>query len=233
MHYNLLFLSFLSIVFTASCQTTPSETSTTNSQDNVAPIDTNFTDTVVENTPVRLEDTLFQSQPDFIAEGFDFPVGIPDGKNYYIAQDFDEVNNSFGGNIHLGEDWNGTGGGNTDLGDPVYTIADGYVNYSTNEGPGWGNVVKITHKVCSTDTTFFVESLYGHLDTIMVPQGTYVKKGQQIGTIGNADGAYWAHLHLELRIGALNGVGGGYESTPPSFFLDPSDFIKTHRKIAQ
>ena len=41
-----------------------------------------------------------------VAAGFDFPVGPPDAQGYYDAQ-------SFGRNRHLGEDWNGNGGGNS------------------------------------------------------------------------------------------------------------------------
>jgi hypothetical protein len=46
------------------------------------------------------------------AEHFDFPAGKPDGEGYYNAQ-------GFGKNNHLGADWNGNGGGNTDLGDTI------------------------------------------------------------------------------------------------------------------
>lgn len=55
-----------------------------------------------------------------LVDGFDFPVGKPDAKGYYDAQ-------SFGKNNHLGSDWNGNGGGNSDFGDDVFSIADGVV----------------------------------------------------------------------------------------------------------
>ena len=53
-----------------------------------------------------------------ISDGFDFPVGKPNAKKYYNAQ-------KFGKNYHLGDDWNGVGGGNTDYGNPVYSISNG------------------------------------------------------------------------------------------------------------
>ena len=61
---------------------------------------------------------------------FDFPVGKPDAVGYYNVQEFAE-------NDHLGEDWNGVRGGNTDLGDPIYSIANGYVSFAENIGGGW------------------------------------------------------------------------------------------------
>ncbi|RYD62218.1 MAG: hypothetical protein EOP84_34825, partial [Verrucomicrobiaceae bacterium] len=49
-----------------------------------------------------------------LADGFDLPVGRDGTKKYYKAR-------GFRSNGHLGEDWNGEGGGDTDLGDPVYS----------------------------------------------------------------------------------------------------------------
>lgn len=155
-----------------------------------------------------------------IADGFVFPVGPPDARGYYDAQ-------PFGRNNHLGEDWNGTKGGNSDLGDPIYSIGKGVISYAGDGGPGWGNVVRICHNIGTTGTPFYVESLYGHLKTIGVSEGTLVAGGQQIGTMGNVDGMYYAHLHLELRARIGMPIGAGY-SVDPDGFVDPTHFIKTH-----
>ena len=66
-----------------------------------------------------------------ITKSFDFPVGAPNAKNYYNAQ-------KFGKNDHLGDDWNGKGGSNTDLGDPVYAASAGIVSFSDDLKGGWG-----------------------------------------------------------------------------------------------
>jgi murein DD-endopeptidase MepM/ murein hydrolase activator NlpD len=43
-----------------------------------------------------------------------------------------------------------------------------------------------------------VQTLYGHLQSI-TKIGGEVKRHEQIGTIGNANGHYLCHLHFEVR----------------------------------
>lgn len=155
------------------------------------------------------------------ADGFDYPVGPPNARGYYDAQPFGE-------NTHLGSDWNGNGGGNSDYGDPVYAVADGVVFWARDEGAGWGNVLRIVHNAGTDSVPVFVESLYGHLSNLRVALGENVARGQEIGAIGNADGAYYAHLHLEIRDSLGMEVGGGY-SRDQRGFVNPTKFIQTHR----
>lgn len=162
----------------------------------------------------------FAENPDLKVDGFDFPVGIPNGEGYYVAQDFRSNN-------HLGEDWNGKGGGNTDLGDPVYAIADGYVKLAKEFQQGWGNIIRMVHYI-EEPPFIIVESLYAHCDEIYVTQGQEVKRGQLIGTIGNVNGLYSAHLHLEMRSNVMMPIGTAY-STETEGYMDPSDFIASHR----
>lgn len=146
-------------------------------------------------------------------DGFDFPVGPPDGTGYYDAQ-------PFGTNNHLGNDWNGNGGLDTDLGDPVHAVSAGIVVEAKDHGGGWGNVVRIVHG-CG------IESLYAHLDTIEVTEGAAIPRGRRIGTIGTANGQYLAHLHFELR-DLLLPLGAGY-ATERTGYLDPTAYIRSHR----
>lgn len=157
---------------------------------------------------------------DYIANKFDYPVGKPNAKNYYNAQ-------VFGENHHLGDDWNSVKGGNSDFGDPIYAIANGYISVSEDFGGGWGNVVRIIHQL--PDGTQ-IESLYAHCDAIMVNQNDLVRIGQKIGTIGTANGQYYAHLHLEIRNKIDMPLGNGYSKNREGY-LDPTEFIKTHRVI--
>jgi len=70
-------------------------------------------------------DSLFKKPPEFASTTFDFPMGKPNARGYYNAQ-------RFGKNFHLGDDWNGTGGGNSDLGGLIYSIANGYISVTEN-----------------------------------------------------------------------------------------------------
>ncbi len=164
----------------------------------------------------------------FSKGSFAYPVGEKDyvtEKNdwwdlWYNAQDFGE-------NRHLGEDWNKTTGGNTDCGEPVYATADGEIVFAKDAGTGWGNVVIIEH--IAADGTK-VQSLYGHLQTILKKNGK-VKRREQIGKIGNANGRYLCHLHFEIRWSECpmwNKAGAGY-SDKKHGWIDPSEFIERNR----
>lgn len=162
--------------------------------------------------------------PPAVADRFAYPVG--DGKKLSAAKDAKDAwfcALDFGEENHLGEDWNKNSGGNTDCGEPVYAAANGVIAYAGDAGPGWGNVVIITHSLPEETK---VQTLYGHLKEIL-KYGGEVKIGEEIGTIGNANGKYLCHLHFELRESSSpmwNKAGPGY-STDRSSWLDPSDFI--------
>ena len=127
--------------------------------------------------------------------------------------------------IHIWDDWNAVTGGNSDLGDPIYVTANGYVNFVEDIGGGWGKVIRVWHQM---DNGKIVESLYAHCNEMLVKEGEFVEKGTRIATIGNADGLYYAHLHFEMREDVELPVGAGY-STEIAGYLDPTKFIKEHR----
>ncbi|MFT5386186.1 MAG: murein DD-endopeptidase MepM/ murein hydrolase activator NlpD [Saprospiraceae bacterium] len=169
-------------------------------------------------------DDLFKPNPDYFSEGFDYPVGKPDAKKYYKAL-------NFGQKHHLGEDWNGNGGGNTDLGDPVYTVGNGLVVYAADICCGWGNTVRIVHFLPNHSEYKYVESIYSHLHNVHVKVGDFLHRGDQIGTIGNANGRYSAHLHLEFRDFVNMSMGPGYSSDQFGY-LNPTDFIEGNRPVS-
>ena len=160
-----------------------------------------------------------------LADGFDFPVGKPDSQGYYKARGF----RSHG---HLGEDWDGIRGGDTDLGDPIYAIGNGIVVFARDCHMGWGNVVIIRHSYRDGLSVRNVDSLYGHLEKIMVRRGQMVSRGQEIATMGTAHGLYDAHLHLEVRKNIEIGMSRAKFARDSSNYFDPTQFINTHRHLS-
>ncbi|MFT7518276.1 MAG: murein DD-endopeptidase MepM/ murein hydrolase activator NlpD [Kiritimatiellia bacterium] len=150
------------------------------------------------------------------------PVGVPAGEGYYVAQ-------GFGKNHHLGEDWNGVGGGNTDLGDPVFSVGGGVVTEASDAGGGWGNVVRVRHAMSTASGVVEFESLYAHLDQVHVRAGQAIDRGRAVGTIGDAHGAYVAHLHLEVRTVVGLPLGPGY-SPQTAGYVDPRAWIVAHQQ---
>ena len=140
------------------------------------------------------------------AARFDPPLGTDHGGLTYNAQQFWEMNDGRGGR-HLGDDLNGIGGMNTDLGDPVFAPADGLVVYAGEPSPGWGNIVVLAHR---TPDGMVLQSMFAHLDRIEVLPAALVGRGMRLGTVGTAHGAYPAHLHFELRASDEVEIGGGY-----------------------
>jgi murein DD-endopeptidase MepM/ murein hydrolase activator NlpD len=155
------------------------------------------------------------------AARFDFPIGTENGAFAYNAQPFTE-------NRHLGDDLNGIGGENSDLGDPVFAVADGQVLFAGEGGPGWGNVIIVLHAYEENGARKFVQSYYGHVERILVVGKQEVHRGDQIATIGTADGRYWAHLHFEMRGFTTPFIGPGYREDTRGW-INPSAFIASHR----
>lgn len=163
--------------------------------------------------------------PTQMADGFDFPVGKPDAFGYYRFR-------GFRSNYHLGDDWNGLGGGNSDLGKPVYAVAHGVVVYSEDYRSNWGNVVIIRHAFRENGQINYVDSLYGHLHQRFVKLHDPIRKGQKIGTIGSNHGMYTAHLHFEIRKNINVGLVHRRYAMDFSTYYNPFTFIQQHRQLS-
>lgn len=160
-----------------------------------------------------------------LADGFDFPVGKPDGKGYYKARGYTP-------NGHLGEDWNGVGGGDSDMGDPIYSIAHGVVVFSDDVRLGWGNCIIIRHAYRADDGEIrYVDSQYGHLLARHVKLYDRVKRGQQIGTMGSNRGMYPAHLHFEMRKELQLGMARSSWPRDNRCYYSPTQFIQERRTL--
>lgn len=160
-----------------------------------------------------------------LATRFDMPMGSEYGALSYNAQPFTE-------NRHLGDDLNGIGGENTDLGDSVYSIANGQVIYTGWPADGWGNMVLVMMAYEENGERRYVQACYAHLDSIEVQLGETIRRGQKIGTIGTAGGKYLAHLHFELRSFITPFIGAGYRADPQGW-LNPSEFVQQRRGASE
>ena len=96
-----------------------------------------------------------------------------------------KVVRTFASNVHKGIDIAGS------RGDPVTATAAGKVVYAGAGVTGYGSLIIVKHN----DTYL---SAYGHNEQLLVSDGSVVKVGQQIATMGSS-GTNSVKLHFELR----------------------------------
>jgi murein DD-endopeptidase MepM/ murein hydrolase activator NlpD len=159
-----------------------------------------------------------------VADGFDAPVGTAQERTLALASTpssgsltnwFNSWNDKTGfgrgttpdyvrnfSAYHTGVDLN-FGGGNADLGKPVYAPASGMVIYSAHL-PVWGNVTVIRHDPLYRADGPVLYSRFGHMQNVTVKAGMRVNRGQQIGEVGRGDrNRFTAHLHYDIVQTAL------------------------------
>lgn len=126
-----------------------------------------------------------------------FPVGVSDDSPAPLGD-----HHPVGGNnlpeygVHLGADfWSGSGC--TDLGQPVYAVADGEVVEVVDSLGSYLDVVVIRHEAHGLGNVY---SMYGHIARDpSVTEGTMVSRRQLIGSIDNVL-AYFSPCHLHFEI---------------------------------
>jgi murein DD-endopeptidase MepM/ murein hydrolase activator NlpD len=92
------------------------------------------------------------------------------------------------------------------FGSPIYAASAGVVTYA---GPaeGYGNEVIVTH-------AGGVQTVYGHMERILVTPGQPVRGGQPIALVGSEGESTGAHLHFEVHL---------QDST-----IDPLPWLESH-----
>jgi hypothetical protein len=168
--------------------------------------------------------SAWQSAQIPMARRFDPPLGSEHAGLVYNAQKFWDMNEKRHGH-HSGDDLNGIGGMDTDLGDPIFSTADGLVLCAGDFAGGWGNLVVVAHTAPDGRR---LHAMYAHLDRIDVAVGDLIPRGGRIGTVGTANGYYPAHLHFEIRASDNVDVGAGYGMNPLNR-LDPAAVIAALR----
>ncbi|MDZ4816854.1 MAG: M23 family metallopeptidase [Verrucomicrobiota bacterium] len=166
--------------------------------------------------PLNANEILLDRIP--ITDGFIAPVG-QNGKGYHLSRGFIP-------HKHTGDDWNGDGMGDSDYGDPVYATATGIVTLAEDIKMGYGKTIFVIHRYKDQQTGKIqaVESVYSHLKDMRVKPGQKVDRGQRIGSIGNGNGKYVAHLHFEMRKTVGMGTKRGFSKDKINYF-EPSPFI--------
>lgn len=172
-----------------------------------------------------------------LADGFDFPAGGPEGKAPYTSQT--TLRKYSGWKVtfrpgepeadsaqrHTGEAWNGSGGGATDAGQPVFAVAAGTVTdvKDTPRGPA----LTIEHRFLENGGLRTVWSISAGLADVKLKAGDPVKRRQQIGTIADRGAGATVQLYLEIRTQwPPPEEAGSVAGCEP-----PSEFIRTHRKL--
>jgi len=90
-------------------------------------------------------------------------------------------------------------------GTPIFAAADGEVIYATQKR-SLGNAVKMRHG-------YGIESVYGHMQEVLVKSGETVKRGQQIGLMGSTGRSTGPHLHYAVLV-------NGKAVNPRNYILD-------------
>lgn len=94
------------------------------------------------------------------------------------------------GKMHKGIDIART---NRSTNPPIYAAEDGTVETAGFNNGGYGNMVTIQHGNG-------LKTLYGHMSSLTVKSGQKVKRGDQIGVMGNTGASKGVHLHFEVHV---------------------------------
>ncbi|HEY6160806.1 MAG TPA: peptidoglycan DD-metalloendopeptidase family protein [Bacteroidia bacterium] len=213
-----------------------------------APGKKNFVDADSSIATKNIRELLFDTG---LCDGFDFPFGDKDGKGGYTSltdgKHYEgwvcstKCGEQYYLGIHTGEDWNGSGGGNTDLGQPVYATGDGTVLHAAECPSPWGNVVLIEHHYVENGEVKTVYSQYSHLKEMYVKKGDHVTRRQKIAAIGRGNyNEYPAHLHFEIRYENMKYMPVDYWPSShgqnadwvKEHYMPGSEFIKAHRTLS-
>jgi len=77
-------------------------------------------------------------------------------------------------------------------GKPIYAPSNGTVTFAGPEG-NYGNVIVLDHG-------YGIKTRFGHLAEMLVKPGDRVKRGEQVGSVGNTGRSTGPHVHYEVRM---------------------------------
>ena len=82
-------------------------------------------------------------------------------------------------------------------GTPVYAAASGIVDKATPNGGAYGNQIILYHGDQKGKPGFGYDTMYGHLQMMLVKEGQKVAQGDKIGFVGSTGRSTGNHLHFE------------------------------------
>jgi hypothetical protein len=101
------------------------------------------------------------------------------------------------------------------IGTEIFATGDGTVITTGYNTGGYGNRVLIDHG-------FGYQTLYAHMHTIDVEEGSVVKRGDILGTVGNTGTSVGPHVHYEV-------IKNGERVNPIFYFYDdlsPEEYLR-------
>lgn len=104
---------------------------------------------------------------------------------------------------------------NAEIGTPVVVAADGVI-LSAAYHAEFGNLVEVDHGEG-------LVSRYAHLSRVDVSPGKLIRRGEQLGAVGNTGRSTGAHLHFEVRM-------LGVAQNPALFLKQGSEFAQLKRR---
>ena len=120
-----------------------------------------------------------------------WPTGWGDATGYARRYRIGTPNEAY----HTGADLNcNTPRWDSDAHSGVYSMAEGVI-MSVGKYKGWGNIIIVFHSPVKGSEVY---ARYAHIENILVVAGQEVKQGEQIASVGNADGLYPYHLHADI-----------------------------------
>ena len=127
--------------------------------------------------------------------------------------------------FHEGDDLNLNGGGNIDLGQPLYAVSDGEITsvHTHTTSPTFGNHIHLKFSIDGKDYW----AHYAHCQDIYVTEGQKVKKGDKVATVGNS-GTVYAHCHFAIKNQptGIDGIAKTKEDLKK--WESPIAFVKAH-----
>ncbi len=161
-----------------------------------------------------------------LADGFDFPVGNAEGSGGYVSMATRQKHAGWRVTeswidalyLHAGEAWNGSGGGTTDAGQSVYSIAMGRVVDVVEANKGQS--LRVEHRFLENGLLQTVSCEFRGIDVSGLKPGDVVKRRQNVGVI--ALGATGQLTQLEWLI---------HVNPQAPVFQTPTAFVRAHRRL--